>query len=92
MELLHDGIYTMIEIGDLDLSPSVQQFDSFTTIKSLRNLVQLAHVCMKLTAPPMSCAALQEFQFKKRPDMQVEELHSLLSSERDRSVPCVARF
>lgn len=85
MELLHDGIYTMVEIGGLNLPASVHKFNSFTTIKWLRNPVQLAHVCAKLTAPPMSPVAL-------RPDMQMEELDSLLSPKRDRSLPCVTRF
>ncbi|KAL1933660.1 hypothetical protein VTP01DRAFT_7750 [Rhizomucor pusillus] len=77
---------------DLKLPASVDEFGSFTTIKSLRNLVQLAHICTKLTAAPTSSVLLEQFEAKKHPEMQMEELENLLSPKHDRILSCVTRF
>lgn len=92
MELLRKGIYTVVEIGDLELPSSVDKFDSFTTNKSLRTLVHLAHTLSKLPPPPISKNDVQGLNSMKIPNMVMDDFEALISLKRDRSLPCVARF
>ncbi|KAG0176762.1 hypothetical protein DFQ28_002442 [Apophysomyces sp. BC1034] len=89
-ELAFDGLYTMCEITNIQIPKSVDYLDTMVTRRSLRRLLQVAHVFEKVTKQKQEVEEV--FLSMKRSGPSLTQLEELISEKRDRKLPCTLRF
>ncbi|KAG0189662.1 hypothetical protein DFQ28_003120 [Apophysomyces sp. BC1034] len=89
-EFAFDGLYSMCEIANIQLPKSVDHLDTMVTRRSLRQLLQVAHVFEKVTKQKKEVEEV--ILNMKRSGPSLTQLEELISEKRDRKLPCTLRF